>query len=78
MLFGEQNPVELFTEHLLSAAGSWSEYASLCSWLLLPYADIDMGVNVIQDSGVLSFWVLQGLRIAEGTTDMQVTIDDRI
>ena len=76
MVFGKHNTMELFTDLLQQHAGSWSEYASLCKWLLLPELATELGQETIQESGVLSFWVLQSLRIAEGTID--ITLDDRI
>lgn len=43
MVFGKNNPMELFTDLLQQHAGSWSEYASLCQWLLLPELSTELG-----------------------------------
>lgn len=78
LVLAKNNPVELLTDHLLQAGNSWGEYASLCQWLLLPHVTNDTGRELILESGVLSFWILQSLRVSEGTNQMQISISDRI
>lgn len=44
--------------------------------MLLPEVQTELGHEILQESGILSYWVLQSLRVAEGTID--ITLDDRI
>ena len=74
--FGKFNAVELFTDKLISMHSSWSEYAIFCQTIFMATHQSEIGQEVLEMNGVLSFWVLQSLKVAESTGE--VTLDDRI
>ena len=54
----------------------WCEYATFCQTVFMATYNSELGQEVLDMGGVLSFWVLQSLKIAESTGE--VTLDDRI
>ena len=76
MNFGKFNSVELFTEKLSQLLGPWSDYAVFCMRIFTAVHNTDLGREVLEMNGVLSFWVFQSLKTAESTGE--VTLDDRI
>ena len=74
--FGKFNAVELFTDKLLQLISPWNEYTNFCQSIFCATHYSDQGREVIEMTGVLSFWVLQSLKIAESSGE--VTIDERI
>ena len=74
--FGKFNAVELFTDKLFQLLHQWSDYALFCQSVFDSTYHSEQGREVIEMTGVLSFWVLQSLKVAESSG--QVTIDDRI
>lgn len=56
--FGKFNAVELFTDKLNQLLGSWNEYALFCLSIFNATHYSEQGREVIEMTGVLSFWVL--------------------
>ena len=74
--FGKFNAVELFTEKLLQLLGNWSDYALFSLTVFNATIHSEIGNDTIEMNGVLSFWILQSLKVAESSGE--VTLDDRI
>ena len=55
---------------------SWAQYATFSMNLFNITLNTKMGKESIDESGVLSFWVLSSLKVAESHGD--VTLDDRL
>ena len=74
--FGKHNAAELFTEKLTQLLGNWSDYVQFSQTLFLATGKTQQGLEALEQNGVLSFWIMQSLKIAESPGE--VTLDDRI
>ena len=54
----------------------WCDYATFCQAVFHVTHNTQVGQDVLEMGGVLSFWVLQSLKVAESSGE--VTLDDRI
>ena len=54
----------------------WSDYAIFCQDLFTNTCKSQIGSEVLELKGVLSYWILQSLKVAESSGE--VTLDDRI
>ena len=55
---------------------SWSNYATFAHNIFTSCINSEIGSEVIEQSGVLSFWTIQSLKIAESQDE--IPLDDRI
>lgn len=76
LLFGKYNAVELFTQKLQMLLASWADYASVCNDLMLMTLNSPTAHELIDRSGVLSYWIMTSLKVAESTSE--VPLNDRI
>ena len=56
--FAQFNAVELFTDKLLQQLSSWNEYALFSLAVFNATHQSEQGREVLEMTGVLSFWVL--------------------
>ena len=76
LLFGRFNAVELFTQKLQRLLVNWSDYSQTCSDLFMMTLNAPLAGELIDQSGVLSYWIMATLKVAESNDE--VPIDDRI
>jgi hypothetical protein len=74
--FGYQNSVELFSQRMQQQLPSWASYATLCNDIFVQSLNTDLGKVVVEQSGVLKYWLINSLRIAESNNE--VPLNDRI
>ena len=55
---------------------SWTDYANVCNDLFKASVNTKLGSELIEQSGVLSYWIMMALKIAESNTE--VPLNDRI
>lgn len=56
--------------------GQWCNYVQFCQVVFLHTHKTDIGVEILEQNGVLRFWAIQSLKVVESPID--VTLDDRI
>lgn len=55
---------------------SWTTYATLCNDIFVNTLNSELSHHVIEQSGVLKYWLINSLRIAESNSE--VPLNDRI
>jgi len=55
---------------------TWSEYVEFCHNVFVASVDTDIGKAAFEESGVLSYWVTETIKIAESVTE--VPLNDRV
>ena len=76
LLFGKYNAVESFTQRLQVLVPSWTDYAHVCNDLFKMTINSKLGLELLEQSGVLSYWIMMALKIAE--SNAEVPLNDRI
>jgi hypothetical protein len=68
--------VELFTQRMQQQLPSWSAYCAICADIFARSAGNDLYNMAVESSGVLKYWIINSLKVAESAGD--VTLNDRI
>lgn len=76
LLFGKFNAVELFTQKLQLLLATWSDYGNVCADVFRLTVGSQLATELIEQSGVLSYWIMASLKVAESTSE--VPLNDRI
>lgn len=74
--FGKFNSQELFTEKVPQMLGQYSESATFNQIVFQATFKSQIGLEVLLQTDVLTYWVQQSLKVVESPID--VTLDDRI